>query len=200
MGIAALTVASVVSIAAARELAIGHDAVGASDAAAAKADWPEAIAQARAAAEAFVPGSPWPDRGLRRLAAIGHDAEARGDDLIALLAYGAMRTAALETRAVGSPQTLWRRTAEEGLARVAASSKDPAVPRVSSEAMLAALQEDTTLGRGWLAVLAVSAVAMIAGLGLLAFGAGEGRGVRVARGMAAVGFVAYAVVMAINAR
>ena len=111
----------------AREFAVGRDAVAAADAAAAaKSDWREAIAQARIAAEALAPASPWPERGLRRLEAIGHDAEARGDDPTALLAYGAMRTAALETRAPGGRvrSDRWRHAAEEGLGRVAASSKD----------------------------------------------------------------------------
>jgi hypothetical protein len=200
VAIAALTVASVLGIAAARELSIGRDAVAAADAAAAKSDWPEAIARARAAAEAVVPGSPWPERGLRKLATIGHDAEARGDDPTALLAYGAMRTAALETSSVGSKGSLWRSAAEEGLSRVAASSKDATVPRVSTQAMLAALRDDATPGAGWLALLAASSVAMTAGLGRLAVAGTEGRGARLAQGFVAAGFVAYAIVMVMNVR
>ena len=198
--IGALTVASIVVIATVRELAIGRDADLAADAAAAKSDWPEAIGRARAAAEAFVPGSPWPERGLRKLASIGHDAEARGDDPTALLAYGAMRTAALETRAAGVTNSRWRLDAEDGLARVAASSKDASVPRVSTETMLAALRDDAAPGGGWLAALAASSVAMIGGLARLAIAGDDGRGARVAQGVAAVGFVGYAIVMVMNAR
>jgi hypothetical protein len=198
--IAALTAASIIAIAAARELTIGRDALAMADAAAAKSDWPEAIGRARGAAEALVPGSPWPERGLRKLASIGHDAEARGDDATALLAYGAMRTATLETRTVGSSNSRWRSAADEGLARVAASSKDAAVPRVSTEAMLAALKDDAAPATGWLAILAASAVAMITGLARLAIAGADGRGARVAQGAAAAGFVGYAIVMIMNAR
>lgn len=199
-GIAALSVASVLGIATTRELSVGRDAVAAADAAAARSDWPEAIGRARAAAEALVPGSPWPERGLRRLQAIGHDAEARGDDATALLAYGAMRTSALETRAVGSKSARWRLAAEEGLARVGASSKDATVPRGSTESMLAALRDDAAPATASLAVLAASAIAMIAGLGLVAVVGIRGRGSRLARGVAAAGFVAYAIVMVMRAR
>lgn len=198
--IAVSAVVSVLGIGAAREVTLGRAAAREADAAAAKSDWPEAIEHARAAAEALAPGSPWPERGFRRLAAIGHDAEARGDDATALLAYGAMRTAALETRGLGQGGGRWRLSAEEGLARVAASSKDPSVPRTPPESMLAALREDATVGRTRLTVLGASAVAMIAGLGRLAVGDARDRGARVACGLAAAGFVAYAVVMVMSAR
>jgi hypothetical protein len=200
IGIAALSVASVLGIAAARELSIGRDAVAAADAAASRSDWPEAIGRARAAAEALVPGSPWPERGLRKLSAIGHDAEARGDDPTALLAYGAMRTAALETRGVGSESPRWRLAAEEGLSRVAASSKDTSVPRTSIDSMLAALRNDSAPATGWIAALAVSAAAMIAGLARLAVAGMDGRGARMAQGVVAAGFVGYVVVMMMSAR
>jgi len=198
LGVAALALASVLAIAIARELSIGRDAMAAADAAAARSDWPEAIFRARAAAEALAPGSPWPERGLRRLAAVGHDAEARGDDATALLAYGAMRTAALETSAVASTGARWRAAAEEGLARVARAGKD--TPRISPEATLSALRGGGPARAGWIAALSASAVAMIAGLGRLALLGTSGRGARVARAVAAGGFVAYALVMLANAR
>ena len=100
--LAALVVVAAVAVLTAREIATGQSEVAAADAAAARSDWGEAIVHARAAAEALVPGSPWPERGWERLEAVGHDAEARGDDATALLAYGAMRAAALTTRAPGS--------------------------------------------------------------------------------------------------
>ena len=200
MAVAALCAVSVLGAAGARETAIGRDSVAAADAAAAKSDWPEAIARARAAAEALVPGSPWPERGFRRLESLGHDAEARGDDPTALLAYGAMRTAALETRAVGSRTAHWQLAAEEGLARVASSSKETAAARLSAESMLAALRDETAPSTGRFAVLAAAAVAMISGLGFLAVGAVRGPGARVARGVVAAGFVAYAITMLMSAR
>ena len=87
--LAALLVAVVVAIATVRQLRTGRVELGLADTAAQKSDWPLAIAHARSAAESMAPGSPWPERGWARLEAMGHDAEARGDDETALLAYGA---------------------------------------------------------------------------------------------------------------
>jgi len=119
--LAALLLVFVVAIVTARQMQRGQAEVDLADAAAQKSDWPMAIAHARAAAEALAPGSPWPERGWLRLEAIGHDAEARGDDETALLDYGAMRAAAMATRGPLSAWARRRALAEEGLARVAAS-------------------------------------------------------------------------------
>jgi hypothetical protein len=124
-------VVAMLAVATAREAAIGRTEADAADAAAARADWPDAIDHARAAAEAFVPAASWPVQGLRRLQAIGEDAEARGDHDTALLAYGAMKTA---TGAV-SPwpgRADWGARADEGLARAGrmdTSSSDGRAPR-----------------------------------------------------------------------
>jgi hypothetical protein len=197
IGLALVCVLAVVTV---REVAMGRAAAEAAERAAARSDWPDAIAKARRAAEALVPGSPWPPNGMRRLAAIGTDAEARGDLDTALLAYGAMRTAALETRTLWAPQSWWRRTAEEGLARVAASRKDPTMPRVPVEAMLGALREDQAPPEVWLALLGVCALAMLLGLARLALTGTAGRGARVARAAVSAGFVGYVILVVANAR
>ncbi len=119
--IAAVVVASIVVVAAARESSLGSAELAQAQAAAAKADWPGAILHARAAAEAVAPASPWPERGLSRLEAIGKDAEARGDEETALLAYGALRAAAIGARSPWSSRSEWRSHAESGLARIAAT-------------------------------------------------------------------------------
>jgi hypothetical protein len=173
-----------------REGAIGRDAVAAADAAAARSDWRESIAQARTAAEALAPASPWPERGLRRLEAIGHDAEARGDDPVALLAYGAMRTAALETRAPGTWSDRWRLTAEEGLVRVATASKE--VPRPRPSLIREALLADPTPSAWRLAAMSLAGLATLGALAALALIDGPGRAVRAAQSVAAVGFLVYA--------
>jgi hypothetical protein len=144
--IAAALVLSVLAVAAAREASIGRSELAAANVATGRADWPAAIAHARAAAEAVAPGSSCPEEGLRRLEAIGHDAAARGDEETALLAYGAMRTAALATQSPWSSRGPWRARAEEGLAKVAAalSAADPTGPRERAgspaEAMKSALE------------------------------------------------------------
>jgi hypothetical protein len=190
--LAGLVLAVVLGAATARELALGRAAIAAADAAAARSDWPEVVLQARAAAEAVAPGSPWQPAGFRRLEAVGHDAEARGDDAAALLAYGAMRTAAVETRAPGHADDRWRKVAEEGIARVAASSKD--TPKARTDLVVAALHEDGSPSTWRLALLAVSAVATLGALARLALG-GTGPGAeRAAQGIAAAGFVAYSVI------
>jgi hypothetical protein len=156
--LAVLLVLAVIAVG--REAAIGRTEMEAADRAAASADWVDAIAHARAAAEAVAPGSPWPDRARARLNAMGHDAEARGDESTALLAYGALRAAAIATRGPGSGSAPWRAQADEGLARVAASTSDPSAPRTTAEAMRDALRGDepssaalALLGAGFLCAL-----------------------------------------------
>jgi hypothetical protein len=117
---AAATVAGVIAVAWAREASIGPAEMAAADAAAARADWPAAVAHARTAAEAVLPGAAWPDQALRKLQGIGADAEVRGDRDTALLAYGALRTAAV----TGLPwprRDTWRAAAETGIARLGAA-------------------------------------------------------------------------------
>jgi hypothetical protein len=197
---AILVVVAVLAVATARELFIGRAEVGAADAAASRSDWPEVIAHARAAAEAFVPGSPWPERGLRRLQAVGHDAEVRGDDSTAVLAYGAIRTAVFSTRAPGwgGRNRRWNASAEDGLVRVATSRKDAAGQRVSADRTFDGVGRGDTPAMVSLAVLASSTLAMVVGAARLALGGSDGRGARVAQALAAVGFAAYAAVLLVS--
>jgi hypothetical protein len=190
----ALVVVAALAVLTARETTIGRREVAAADEAADRSDWPVAVGHARAAAEALAPGSPWPERGWHRLEAIGHDAEARGDDPTAMLAYGAMRAAALASGAPGSGSDRWRARAEEGLARVAASRHDLASPRVGADGMLDALRENEPPPAWRLALLAAAALAMLGGLARLAWlGGSEARRARVAQALAAAGAAAYAV-------
>jgi hypothetical protein len=193
----ALVALSVVAILAAREMRDGEREVRAADAAADHADWWEAVAHARAAAEALVPGSPWPERGQLRLEAIGHDAEARGDDGIAMLAYSAMRAAALATRAPGSHSDRWRSKAEDGLARVAASQRTLGAPRTDADAMLTALRAGEPPATWKLVLLAAAAAAMLGGLGRLSF-VRRPADARIAQALAAAGGAAYAIVLLVD--
>lgn len=190
-----LVVAAVVAIVTVREMGMGRAEVALCDSAMQKSDWPEAIGHARAAAEAVVPGSPWPEQGWTRLEAIGHDAEARGDDGTALLAYGAMRAAALATRAPGSGWARRLALAEESLARVAAAGRDPAGPRVTSDAMLDALRGQAPPSPWSLVALAAAAIATLGALGRLAWLGDAAARARVTQGVAAAGLLAYALVV-----
>jgi hypothetical protein len=192
--VAALLLVVVVAIVTARQLRTGHAEVDLADAAAQKSDWPMAIAHARAAAEALAPGSPWPERGWQRLEAIGHDAEARGDDETALLDYGAMRAAAMATRGPLSGWAGRRARAEEGLARVATSERSPTGQRVAGDSMLDALRDGEPPATWLLCTLAAAALAMVGGLGRLAWLGPEAAGARAAQVVAALGLLAYAAV------
>jgi hypothetical protein len=199
--LAALVVIAAVAVLTVREIASGESEVAAADAAASRSDWPGAIFHARAAAESRVPGSPWPQRGWARLEAVGHDAEARGDDATAMLAYGAMRAAALATQSPGSDSDRWRTKAEEGLGRVAASRRDAAGPRVTAESMLDALRTNEPPATWTLTLLGTAGAGMLGGLGWLAWlgsrvdAEQRASQVRVAQAVAVVGFVAYAVAL-----
>jgi hypothetical protein len=193
----ALVVVLVVAVLTTRELRIGERQVHAADEAAERGDWWEAVTHARAAAEALVPGSPWPARGWLRLEAIGHDAEARGDDAIATLAYSAMRSAALATRAPGARADRWRAKAEEGLVRVATAQRNLGAPRTDAQSMLAALRTTEPPATFRLALLAAAAAALLGGLGRLS-SVQEPRRARVAQAVAAVGGALYATMLLVN--
>jgi hypothetical protein len=192
----------VVVVVAAREVSMGRREVAAAQAAVVRSDWPEAIARARAAAEAFVPGSPWPEQGKQRLDAIGRDAEARGDDETALLAYGALRTAALATRSpfgLLSPGDRWRTTAERGVARVAASRAGvSAVRGAPAEPLLDDPRDAQPPGIWRFVMLAAASVAVLGALARLAQPGQSARDVRSAQAVALLGFVAYAIILLVG--
>jgi hypothetical protein len=112
--------------AARHEYTLGREAIARSDDAALRQAWGEAIAGARSAALARLPGAPWQELGLKRLEALGRGAEQRGDRDSALLAYGAIRTAVVAAGASGGDR--WLRTAEDGLSRAAATGPGPLPP------------------------------------------------------------------------
>jgi hypothetical protein len=112
--VAGVVFVAVVVVAIAHQYGIGQTQAAAAESDAGRGDWTGAIMHARAAAEAAAPGSRWPDEGFRRLEAIGHDAEARADGRTALVAYGAMLTAASDRFGMGA----WHARAEVALARL----------------------------------------------------------------------------------
>lgn len=191
----AMAVASLAALAW-REAALGRDELAAADRDAARGDWPDAIAHARSAARARVPGSPWPGRAARRLEALGHEAEMRGDDDTALMAYGALRAAILSTQAVGWDESPWRAVAEEGVARIASRRASAAGLNHTASVREALRTEQSpflrTLG------LSAAAFAMLGGLSCLARGAPSRRWRAAARGLLAGGLLLYALVLLMN--
>jgi hypothetical protein len=202
MPLAASVVALVIVVVAAREVSLGRRDVAAAQAAVARSDWPEAIARARAAAEALVPGSPWPEQGRQRLDAIGRDAEARGDDETALLAYGALQTAALATRtpfASLSSGGRWRTVAERGVARVAGPRAGAGSPGgAPAESVLDDARGAQPPGIWTFALLAAASAGVLGGLARLAQPGQSERGVRGAQAVALLGFVAYAIIVLVG--
>lgn len=130
----AVAIAAVLVVGASRQVIVGERAMRQADVARRSGDVRSQIAYARAAAEALLPGSPYPRRGFERLAQIARDAEARGDGPIATSAWRAVRAAALETRALGTGTDGWLADANDGLVRLAAKE----TPAPSIEADLAA--------------------------------------------------------------
>jgi hypothetical protein len=192
---------AVFGVAAWRELGAGSRGLDACDRAVERKEWGAAIAGARTAAEATLPGSPYPQRGYARLEAIARDAEARGDDDTAAEAWRAMRAAALSTSGVGVRAGDRRALADEGLLRVsrardAASTAGGRHDEVAEEAALAAaLARDEAPPTFTLILLAVGGVAFFAGLFRLAWVAGESlslRRLRLPIVAAVLGAAAYA--------
>ncbi|HXX69973.1 MAG TPA: hypothetical protein VEK07_22525 [Polyangiaceae bacterium] len=201
----AMTLASV-AVLASREATLGHEQLAAADRDAARGDWPDAIAHARAAARAQLPGSPWPARAARRLGELAHQAELRGDDDTALMAYGALRAAALSARAIGSNEASWRGAAEEGVARIAArrggsgSATVPGVPEPEDHAasVRAALGTEDSPPTRTLAGLNAAAIAMVGALSYLALGGPNPPWRAAARALFAGGLLIHAVVLLMN--
>jgi hypothetical protein len=192
-----LVLTSAVTVATAHEISLGHAESSAAAAAADRSDWLGAIAHARAAAEAYAPGSPWADRGMRRLAAIGHAAETRHDVSNALLAYGAMRTAAVATHVPYGGASRWQAEANEGLARIASASEGPAHGAAAAQVMLDALRRSEGPTDLSLAALALAAAATLGGLAVLTFSSAGPRA-KAAQAVATGGFVAYAAIVLTN--
>jgi hypothetical protein len=129
---------------------------------------------------------------MHRLDGVARDAATRGDRELALLAYGAMRTAALATRTLASGGA-WRVTAEEGLVRLAAQSPGSTAPPVDASALRADLADDGLAPPWARGLLAASVVA--AGSGLLGLaGASSVRLRAVAQAALVGGLVGYATV------
>ena len=153
----------------------GSNAVAASDRALAAGDRLLAIEEARAAAEAVAPGSPYPARGYARLDAIAREAEARDDDETAAAAWRAMRTAAIGTRGLGVPdEATALERANAGIARTATRVRGAAradlprdVPGVASPGerrILDALARDETPPMRMFLLLGTGAILFFAGV------------------------------------
>jgi hypothetical protein len=197
VALAALVLTSVIAVAAFREMALGKAEMAAAEEAVARSDWPEAVWHARAAAEAFVPGSPWPERAMVRLQTIAHEAAIRGDRNVALLAYGALRTASLATRAPGATDARWRLLAEDGLAQLAVNPDAPQALE-SVNAMRADLKDAGVPSVWTFAALSISVLTILVGLARLAVVAWLSPQAFAAKVLVVAGFAMYAAVLLLS--
>lgn len=102
----------------------GERAVRASDDALAAGDFPDAVANAKLAAQCK--GTKWSDEGFARLATIADQAETRNDLPVMKSAFVAMRSAADSV-----DDDTWRDKANEGLSRTAMRADAFAAGRVT---------------------------------------------------------------------
>jgi hypothetical protein len=195
--------ALLLGIATARQVELGRGAVRDADAALARGDLGAAVARARDAAEALAPGSPYPKEGYTRLEGIARSAEARGDETVAVAAWGAMRAAATASESPLASRGPWVELADDGLVRAGSRPLVPSAEVHASEAALRAAlarrehHENETPPAGTLTLLGAGALAFFAGIARL--GAAVHRGSPLVRERAALaaallGGVAYAVV------
>ncbi len=104
----------------------GNDALRESDRAFHRGDLADAVLYARKAATAYAPGAPHTRAARERLRAVAVGSEAAGDLDMAYLAWGALRSSALETRHVTVPYAEELTEATERLRILAL--KAPAAP------------------------------------------------------------------------
>lgn len=169
----------------------GRRAIAECDAAALRADWPEAIMAARAAAEARCPASCSSELGYARLYAIAKDAESRADDATAFAAWRAVRAATLAT-AVLDVHAPRRERAEAELARLghrldaaAAAAGAPSSPAASEERLKAALAANGVPGGATHLLLALGGALFL--VGAARFAAAKDRRARTDLALAAAG-------------
>ncbi len=117
----AACVVLLLSVGAATEWSLGERSMRESDLAIARGQTRHAAVAARRAAEAVVPGSPYPARGYARLEAIAMAGEVERRPEDAAFAWRAMRSAAVATRQTDAARGKVL-LADEGILRTARSS------------------------------------------------------------------------------
>jgi len=152
----------------------GRDAIERSDAARAKGELSTAIVYAKRAAQARLPGSPYPERGTQRLLEIADAAEQAHDNETARAAYRAVLSAARSTDAdEQAPAVAEARTK---LAKLDGRTADAGPPQIDAPPWSTRV------------MLGVSALILLAGIALM------GRKVRYGWIAFAVGIAGVAIV------
>jgi hypothetical protein len=169
----------VLGLATARVLLAGEAEVAQSTAALEQGEPREAIVHARRAAGWYAPGAPHVGVAYTRLKALARAAEQRRRWDVALLAWQAIRSAALETRWVVIPHGADLALANQELARIMAMPSADTGSATEPDARLAAeflaqLSRDTRPSLPWVVVLLSGFALGAAGLVLWARQMGQG--------------------------
>jgi hypothetical protein len=152
----------------ARAVIEGRDQLRESDRAFNAGDLRAATVHARRAAVLYAPGAPHVAEAYARLGAIAIGSEAANNPEMAILAYSAMRGAALETRHLWIPYEAELQRANLGLARLEARGQTPLVPVGTPEQIqeraLRALERDDAPRAPWVIGLLVGFALSVCGL------------------------------------
>lgn len=105
-----------------RAISEGAEALAQSDTAFNRGDLANTVLYARRAALAYAPGAPHTRAALARLRAVAVGSEGAGDIPTARLAWGAIRSSALETRHLTTPYAAELEEANRALSRLAVPS------------------------------------------------------------------------------
>jgi hypothetical protein len=152
----------------ARVVWAGETEIAASTAALKRGEAQEAVVRARRAAGWYAPGAPHVRVAYERLAALATAAEGQGDRELALLAWRAVRTAALETRWLVVPHASDLERANRAIARIEAAAPRPPGTRTEppqriEEKQLDALARDEAPRTPWVVALLAAFVAWAGG-------------------------------------
>jgi hypothetical protein len=155
----------------ARVILEGESELSSSNASFDRGELGPALDHARRSATLYAPGAPHVERAYERLEAVALGAEAAGQAKIALLAWQAVRSAALESRHLWLPRAAELERANQNLARLEALSRneDDARRLKDQTRAMTRLNVDDAPSPGWIAVLGAGFLLALAGLGLLAF-------------------------------
>jgi hypothetical protein len=190
----------------ARVLREGERELRTAEALAAAGNLDEAIVHARRSASWYAPGAPHVPVAYAKLASIAQMAEGRGDAATALVAWRAVREAALSTRWIVVPHRDELAVANASIARLASKGNQPPGARVRDpdelqQQLHQMLAQERHPRAPWVVTLLAGFTAMTAGLvamGLFGFtpkGEWNWKRMRVGAGAAVVGLVAWALAL-----
>jgi len=152
----------------ARVVVDGERALASSDEAFDRGDVRAATVHARRAAVLYAPGAPHVEAAYRRLIAIASGAEAAGQSELAIQAWQAVRSAALETRHVWIPREDELRRANQNLKRLQSlAGRSPEERKATAQAATRELERDDAPRAPWITLLAMGFLLAVAGFSVI---------------------------------